>query len=135
MMNEVVEINNGGSPDSAKSVPKKKRGRKPKNEKTEYQINPDQTKFFVDLSKDKESLNKVFKLLEASNKKDYGREITFKDLSLFAIDRINSKDIEKIQDMSLSKMEKVERALNEYNQKHGTKLSLGEFLVKKLSIN
>lgn len=134
-MNEVIEIKKEGLAGGAKPVLKKKRGRKPKDEKTEYQINPDQTKFFVDLSKDKESLNKVFKLLEASNKKDYGREVTFKDLSLFGIDRISSKDIEKIQDMSLSKMEKVERALNEYNQKHGTKLSLGEFLVKKLSIN
>lgn len=134
-MNETIELREESQEQSRKSLPKKRRGRRPKTEKTVYQLNKDQTKFFVDLSKEKDSLKKVFELLEASNKKDYGREITFKDLSLFGIDKINSKDIEKIQDMSLSKMEKVERALNEYNQKNGTKLSLGEFLVKKLSIN
>jgi len=32
-------------------------------------------------------------------------------------------------------MEKVERALEEHNKKNETSLTLGEFLVKKLSIN
>jgi len=51
------------------------------------------------------------------------------------MERLSSKDVEKIQEGSLSEMEKVERALNEYNQKNGTTFSLGEFLVKKLNIN
>lgn len=114
---------------------KKKRGRKSKNERQEYQINPEQTKFFVDLSKEKEPLEKVFDLLTKVNQKNYGREITFKDLALFGIEKITDKDLDKIKDGSLSEMEKVEKALDEYNQKHGTKLSMGEFLVKKLSIN
>lgn len=120
---------------SAKLVPPKKRGRKPKNTKTEFQINPDQTKFFVDLSKDKESLKRVIDLLIATNKKDYGKEITFKDLALFGIEKISSKDIEKIQEGSLSKRELLERAWEEFNKKNKQCLSFDDFLLKKVGIN
>ena len=119
----------------AKPVPPKKRGRKPKHTKTEFQINPDQTKFFVDLSKDKESLKRVIDLLVATNKKDYGKEITFKDLALFGIDKISSKDIEKIQEGSLSKRELLERAWEEFNKKNKQCLSFDDFLLKKVGIN
>ena len=74
-------------------------------------------------------------LLEQANNKSYGREITFKDLSVYAVKKLNSKDIEKIQENSLSEMEKVERALDDYNSKNGESLSLGEYLVKQLKIN
>lgn len=134
-MNEVLNIKKEEGIQNPSPVQKKKRGRKPKNEKTEYQINSEQTKFFVDLSKEKDSLEQIFNLLRKANKKNYGREITFKDLALFGIDKITEKDLDKIKDGSLSEMEKVEKALDEYNQKNGTKLSMGEFLVKKLSIN
>ena len=113
----------------------KKRGRKPKNFKVDYRINREQTKFFVDLTKERENLDKVFALLESANQKSYGKEITFKDLALFSIEKVSAKDLEKLQECSLSEMEKVERALDDYNKKHGTQLGLGEFLVKKLSIS
>lgn len=116
-------------------VQKKKRGRKPKNLKEEYQFNKDQTKFFVDLSKDKKTLEKVMDLLVDANKKDYGKEISFKDLSIYALSKLTSKDIEKIQEDSLSEMEKVEKVLDEYNQKNNSSLSLGEYLVKQLKIS
>lgn len=112
----------------------KKKGRKPKNYKEEYQLNKEQTKFFVDLTKDKENLEIVYELLESANKKEHGREVTFKDIAIFGISKITKKDLEKIQDNSLSEMEKVERLLAEYNQKNGLNLDMGEFLVKKLSI-
>ena len=133
-MNEVVNINNEKEEIENTEVRKKKRGRKPKNTKTVYELNKDQTKFFVDLTKDKENLEMIFNLLETANKKEYGREILFKDIALYGISRITNKDIEKIQELSLSEMEKVERSLDEYNKKNGTKLTLGEYLVKKLSI-
>lgn len=113
----------------------KKRGRKPKNFKEEYSLNKEQTKFFVDLSKDNENLEKIFRLLEEANKKEFGKEITFKELALYGINKLTKKDLEKIQENSYSKMEKVHKLLAEYNQKHGTALELGEFLVKKLSIS
>jgi len=112
----------------------KKRGRKPKRVKEEFILNKDRTKFFVDLSKDKKILKDIMDLLEQANNKSYGKEITFKDLSIYAVKKLNSKDIEKIQESSLSEMEKVERALDDYNSRNGESLNLGEYLVKQLKI-
>jgi DNA-binding FadR family transcriptional regulator len=113
----------------------KKRGRKPKNQKKEVSLNQEQTKFFIDLSNDKDSLDLIFELLRKSNEKDYGRAILFKDICLYAISKLTDKDIDKIQELSLGEMEKVQRLLDEHNKKTGLKLSLGEFLMKKLGIN
>ena len=112
----------------------KKRGRKPKNFKKEFELNRGQTKFFVDLSKDKDSLAKVFNLLEEANKKESGREINFKDLSLFALEKLTSKDIEKLQENSLSKRERLEIAWKEFNQKNKQSLSFDDFLMKKVGL-
>lgn len=117
-----------------KAQGKKKRGRKPNIEKGITQIKKEQTKFFVDLTNDNETLGKVFSLLNKVNEKDYGAEITFKDIAIFGISKINQKDIEKLKDNSLSEMEKVQRLLDDYNKKNSTNLGLGEFLVKKLAI-
>lgn len=100
-----------------------------------YKVNRKQKKFFVDLSKEKQLLTRVFDLLAKSNNKELGREIRFKELALFGIEKITDKDIDKLKDQSLSEMEKVKKALDEYNLKNKTRLTMGEFLVKKLSIN
>tara|TARA_R110002049_G_scaffold309045_1_gene516141 strand:+ start:409 stop:768 length:360 start_codon:yes stop_codon:yes gene_type:complete len=113
----------------------KRRGRKPKNQTKEVNLNQDQTKFFVDLSHEKESLSLIFELLRKCNEKDYGRPILFKDLCLFAVSKLTEKDIDKIQERSLSEMEKVQRAFDEHKKKTGQDLSFGEFLTKKLGIN
>ncbi len=113
----------------------KKRGRKPKNQKKEMSLNQEQTKFFIDLSNEKESLDLIFGLLKRCNEKDYGRVILFKDICLYSVAKLTDKDIEKIQEMSLGEMEKVQRLLDEHNKKTGLNLSLGEFLIKKLGIN
>ena len=110
----------------------RKRGRK-KQEKAEEK-KEDKNKFFVDLGSDKEVLSLIKKLLGEANNKSYGREIVFRDLVIHSIPKLNSKDIEKIQDQSLTEMERVKRLLDEHNEKNKTALSLGEFLVKKLSI-
>lgn len=114
---------------------RRKRGRKRKNENREYILNTKRTKFFVNLSEDKKSLEMVFDLLLKANKKELGREVLFQDMALYALSKLNNKDIEKIQDNSLSEMERVQQTLKEYNSKNGTSLELGEFLVKKLNIN
>ena len=114
---------------------KKIKGRKSQNQKKGLEINKEQTKFFVDFSNEKESLNLIFNFLEKCNDKSYGRLILFKDLCQYALSKLNNKDIDKIKDQSLSEMEKVELALIEHNKKTGQALSLGEFLVKRLGIN
>ena len=113
----------------------KKRGRKPKNQKKEVSLNQEQTKFFIDLSNDKDSLDLIFDLLRKSNEKDYGRAILFKDICLYAVSKLTDKDIDKIQELSLGEMEKVQRLLDEHNKKTGQNLNLGEFLIKKLGIH
>ena len=45
---------------------KSKKGRR-KNSNEEYSLNTEQMKFFVDLSKDKESLSKLFEILKRAN--------------------------------------------------------------------
>ncbi len=116
-------------------IVKKKRGRRPKDAKNEYVLNKEQTKFFVDLSKDEKDLGKIQEVLVEANTKKHGGEVLFKDLALYAINKLSKKDIEKLQENSLSEMEKVERSLDEYNIKNGTKLNLGEYLLKKLNLN
>ncbi len=113
----------------------KNKTRRLKKEKLGSNINKDQTRFFVDASDDKSGLELIFNLLERCNHKPKGREITFKDICLLALPKLTDKDIERLQETSLSEMEKVERALEEFNLKNETKLELGEFLVKKLNIN
>ena len=112
----------------------KKKGRKIKNDKVGFKINKEQTRFIVDLVSDVESLGKIFEQLEKANNKEYGREITFKDLAVWGITKISSKEMEKIQEGSMTEMEKVERVFNEYKTKTGEGITLGEFLVKKLNI-
>ncbi len=111
-----------------------KKARKKKSEGA-VEMEAKQTKFFVDLSKDEKSLEKIFSILARANNKTYGKEITFKDVVLYSMDGITDKDIEKLKDASLTEMERVQRHLDEYNQKNGTTLSLGEFLIKKLNLN
>lgn len=112
---------------------KKRKERKNKNE--EEQNQRDQNKFFIDVSKEAESKEMILKLLAEANNKSYGREIILKDLVILALPKLTQKDVEKIQEGSLSEMEKVNRALDEHNKKNGTNIELGEFLVKKLNIN
>lgn len=114
---------------------KVKKGRRKKGEVVKYEVNKEQTKFFVDLSKNQKDLREIQELLVKANNKDYGEEVLFKDLCLYAIAKLSNKDIERIQDNSLSEMEKVERSLCEYNTKNKLELSLGEYLLKKLNIN
>jgi hypothetical protein len=112
----------------------KKRGRKKKNEKKEYVLNRGQTKFFIDYGDNKKELDVVFDLLSKANKKSLGRVITFKDLALYGLSKITEKDLERIQELSLTEMERVHRSLDEYNEKNGLRLSLGEYLSKKLGV-
>lgn len=113
---------------------KKKRGRKKKNEGPE-ENQKEQNKFFIDVSKEPENKEMILGMLAQANQKENGREIILKDLVLASLPKLTSKDIERIQEGCLTEMEKVERAFSEYNRKHETKLSMGEFLVKRLGIN
>jgi len=112
----------------------KKRGRKKKETAEEDKIHKDQDKFFVDVSRDKDQRQLIQNFLNQANNKSYGREVILKDLILLSLPKLTPKDIERVQENSLSEMERVQRALDEHNKKAESKLTLGEFLVKKLSL-
>ncbi|HXH75404.1 MAG TPA: hypothetical protein VNJ08_10595 [Bacteriovoracaceae bacterium] len=116
-----------------KKVKNKRQGLNVGKKGTE-EVSLEQIKFFIDTTKDLDERKLIIKLLEDANNKSYGREIILKDLVYFALPKLSAKDLEKIQEGSLSEMQKVEKALAEYNLKNQTNLSLGEFLVKKLGI-
>ncbi|NOT79960.1 MAG: hypothetical protein HOP07_13275 [Bacteriovoracaceae bacterium] len=113
---------------------KKKGGKKKEKSDEEKIIEDQQYKFFVDLRHEQEALEQVLKILKDANNKSYGREILFRDLAIYSVPKLTTKDIEKIQEGSLTEMERVQRLLDEHNEKSKTHLSLGEFLVKKLNL-
>ena len=142
-MDEIKKEEKSGSESGSESGTQKKSGTKTKkkreasakNQQKEMVIRREQTKFFVDVSNEKESLELIFGLLEKANNKEHGCLITFKDVCLTGLAKLTDKDLERIQESSLTEMEKVNRALQEFNQKNSTSLSFGEFLVKRLGIN
>ena len=136
--NENEEVNRRTKKEETKQKTgeaKGKRGRKKKIRSDEDNNSREQNKFFIDVSKDQENKEMILNMLAQANEKVHGREIILKDLVLVALPKLSPKDIEKIQEGCLSEMEKVERALDDYNKKHEIKLTLGEFLVKRLGIN
>lgn len=113
----------------------KKRGRKKKSETEKVVVDKEKSKFFVDLSDDQKTKERIFSFLEKVNSKEFGKTISFKDMVLYSFEKLTEKDLTKLQEDSLTEMEKVERALKDYNEKNGTNLGLGEYLVKKLGIS
>jgi len=113
----------------------KKRGRKKKSETEKVVVDKEKSKFFVDLSDDQKTKERIFSFLEKVNSKEFGKTISFKDMVLYSFEKLTEKDLTKLQEDSLTEMEKVERTLKEYNEKNGLNLTLGEYLVKKLGIN
>ncbi len=114
---------------------KKKRGRKRKNENVLIEENKNRNKYFIDLTKDLESKELINNLIDQANKKDFGRKIDLRDLIIFALPKLNIKDLERIQENSLSPIDKLRRAHVDYNQKNQIQLSFNEFLIKKTGIS
>ncbi len=124
---------NKGSYSAKSVVVNKNKGSRKK--KKELLITKDQKRFFVDYSSDVKNHKLVVSFLEQANKKEHGREIVFKDLVDVALGLVTAKDIEKLKETSLDEMDKVQLLLEKHNGKHGTNLSLGEFLVERLKIS
>lgn len=116
-------------------VVRKKPGPKPKNgigsRSGEYRLNGDQKKFIIDVSGDEEVRQMILNLLSKCNSKAFGKEVTFRELVIYSFAKITEKDIPKLQECSLTEREKAERIVADYNQKHGTNLSLEQFVLLK----
>jgi hypothetical protein len=118
-----------------KEEKEKNSGRMGKNKKRVGVINKEQSRFFIDLGSSEKVRLRLLNVLEEVNEKDYGEDISFKELIIYCLNKISEKDIERIKESSLSEMEKVSRSLNEFNEKNNSNLTLGEYLVKRLNIN
>lgn len=109
-------------------------GRKPKNYKKEFVLDRSQVKFFADLSDEEIGLEMIFNLLEKSNKKSFGREVNFKDLAIAGMSKLTDKDILKVQEITLSKKEKLERQVKDYNSKNNKNLSFEDYFIMREGI-
>ncbi len=107
---------------------KKKRGRKKKGDKAKFELNMEQEKFYVDLSKSRKMLEKVQKILVEANDKEFGEEVTFRELAIAGIKKLTDKDIEKIRDNSISFKEKLEIEFNKYKESNEEDIDFWEFL-------
>ncbi len=129
-----METNVGLENRSVEGLEEKRRGKIRKNEKENKNENREenkdgQDKFFIDVTKDQEAKVMVGKILAEANNKQFGRPIILKDLVLAALPKLSNKDIEQIQNNTLTHLEKVKKQCFEYNQKNKTNLDLGEYLV------
>ena len=107
----------------------KKRGRRKKNELCEYELNKSQTRFVVELKEDNKSLVKIQEILVKANKKVFGRDISFTDVVIYLTSKLGDKDIEKIQEKSLSVKDKLMRDHGRYIEKTGKKIEFWDYLV------
>ncbi|PIP92542.1 MAG: hypothetical protein COW00_00135 [Bdellovibrio sp. CG12_big_fil_rev_8_21_14_0_65_39_13] len=129
---EEVSIVKGEVVKKIEDTEKKRRGRKRIKEKVTIK---DQKKFFIDYSLETKKHELVVKLINEVNQKKIGREVVFKDLVDYALMKITSKDLERIQESTLGEMDKVLMLLEKHNEKSGENLNLGEFLVRQLKIS
>jgi hypothetical protein len=52
-------------------------------------------------------------------------------LVIYSFSKITDKDIPKIQESSLTPREKAEKVVADYNQKHGSNLTLEEYILTR----
>ena len=115
-------------------INKKKRGPKKNGELREIKLS-ESGRYYVDVSDNQEVQELIKKMLLDANNKTFGQKITLREVIILALSKINSKDIEKLQEASISKREKVQRALDDYNSKNEVKLKMEDFLLKRLGLN
>lgn len=129
------QIINGGGVMVMSDSRAKKRGRRPKNCPVVVEVDSQQKRFFVDLSCDEAQRLRVIELLQEANRKDQGREISFRDIALFGVSMITDSDIPKIQELCLSKREKLQRLVDAHNLKHNTALSFEDYFLMRAEVN
>ena len=115
-------------------INKKKRGPKKNGELREIKLS-ESGRYYVDVSDNQEVQELIKKMLLDANNKTFGQKITLREVIILALSKITSKDIEKLQEASISKREKVQRALDDYNSKNEVKLKMEDFLLKRLGLN
>lgn len=121
--------------ENTQEIETKKRGRRRKtDEKTRIEIR-DQNKYMIDVAKDSECRNLILNALKQANSKDFGKEVLIKDVLEILLPKLTNKDIEKLQENSLTEKEKIHKAHEEFNKKNNLELTFNEFLIRRLGIS
>lgn len=113
----------------------KKRGRRKKADIQEKKELKDQSRFIIDVSGDLDAKDILMNVLKQANDKAYGREVNLKDLLLILLSKVTTKDIEKLQENSLTDKEKIQKSHIEFNRRNNSNLSFDEFLIRRLGIS
>lgn len=92
-----------------------------------------QDRFFIDVSDDEKSFELIHGLLNEVNTKKYGRKLILKDLVVVALTRLKQKDLEQLREASLSATDLVKRKTDEYNEAHGTKYGIYDYIEAMIS--
>ncbi len=115
---------------SVESVSKKK-GRKAREERRVGAVDESKGKFIVSFRGQPETAKIINEALARANDKSFGRKVEFTDLVKILFRKINDRDIQKLQEMSLNRTQKIELMVRKYNETHGLNLSVQDYVLHK----
>ncbi|QDK42707.1 hypothetical protein DOM21_14860 [Bacteriovorax stolpii] len=107
----------------------KRKYKRRETKKSADEIQKDQCKFIIDVTKNENGRELIRKSLVEGNKNKIGREINLTDLVLASLPLLTQKHYDAIWDNSLTDDEKMERECFEYNQKNGTNYKVAYYFV------
>lgn len=80
------------------------------------------------MKESEKELEKIQNVLVEANRKTIGREVTFADVVIYLTNRLNQKDIEKIQETTFSIKDRLLMEHKKYEEKTGKKLNFREYI-------
>ena len=92
-------------------------------------------RIYFDLGKENEELKqKIGLLVEKANQKNKGDKVTLSTLIKFSLSLLKENHIEEIQKATLTDWDLINLEFEKYKEKSSEKISLSEYLIKRLKI-
>ena len=80
------------------------------------------------------TMEKINRFLKSANQKKYGKSITLHEVIADCVGNYGPKDMARLQDSTLSPMDRVKIRFDRDMEKSESKLSFEEYLAKKLGV-
>ena len=80
------------------------------------------------------TMEKIDGFLKLANQKKYGKSITLHEVIADCVENYERKDMARLQDSTLSPMDRVKIRFDRDMEKSESKLSFEEYLAKKLGV-
>ena len=80
------------------------------------------------------TMEKINNFLKLANHKKYGKKITLHEIISDCVENYGPKDIGRLQESSMSPMDRVKIRFDRDMEKSESKLSFEEYLAKKLGV-